>query len=99
MLNDPQILNASRSLAKRMTAYSNDLQGRLKYGFLLATGRQPQAPELVVLKQAYQAQLKYYSDKSKERAALLAAEGSPADAAMVMTASTLLNLSESMTRN
>ena len=35
----------------------------------------------------------------KERTALLAREGSPADAAMVMSASTLLNLSESMTRN
>ncbi|NQZ59916.1 MAG: DUF1553 domain-containing protein, partial [Lentisphaeraceae bacterium] len=99
MMNDPQFLNAARALALRMTAHTGDLQGRLKNGFLLVTGRQPQARELAVLTNAYEEQLRHYQSRPEDTKSLLTREGSASDAAMVMTASTLLNLSESITRN
>ena len=99
VMNDPQFVNAARFLALRMKTKSSELAEQLQFGFQLATARQPLAQEKALLKTAYLDQLKYYRAHSGEVEKLLLTKGTAADAAMVMLASTLLNLSETMTRN
>jgi hypothetical protein len=94
-LNDPAHIEAAQGLAKRMTEHSPDLRAQLAFGVLLAT-QQTAAPamldELVALHAAATAEY----DKTPDDAAKLGA--TPAAAALVLTANTLLNLDSALTR-
>jgi hypothetical protein len=94
-LNDPAHIEAAQGLAKRMTEHSPDLRAQLAFGVLLAT-QQSAAPamldELVALHAAATAEY----DKTPDDAAKLGA--TPAAAALVLTANTLLNLDSALIR-
>lgn len=100
LLNDPQFVNAARFLGQRMKAHSKDLEEQLSYAFRLATSRKPDRHELVILKESYLQQKEYYSQNQPEIQKLLNSDqGNAEDAALTIIASTILNLSETVTRN
>ena len=59
LLNDPVYVAAAKSLAARMTreAPSQATDARLRFGFRLATAREPTAAELHVLMRLFEEQL------------------------------------------
>jgi hypothetical protein len=99
MLNDPQFTQAAEALAMRMKKYSNSLKEQLQYGFILSTGREPNGKELEALLKAYDKQLEYYKKELGDLMKLSGAHGDKKMGALIISASLLLNLSESMTRN
>ena len=100
LLNDPQFVNAAKFLGQRMKAHSSNTKDRLTYAFRLATARKPSDLELKILSQSYEQQKAYYSENRDEALKLLQSENLTAeDAALTMLASSILNLSETVTRN
>ena len=100
LMNDPQFVNASKFLSLRMKNVKGDLAQKLKYGFQLATSRVPGKDELSILMQAFEEQKKFYEKHPENSHKLLGiTDANAADAAMVIMASTILNLSETVTRN
>jgi hypothetical protein len=107
LLNDPQIVEASRAFAQRiMTGAANDPKKRIIYAFRLATARAPDADEIKVLLGVYNRQLDEYR---KDRAAaekLLGVGEFKANAdldkselaAWATIASMILNLDETVTK-
>ena len=94
-LNDPAYIEAAQGLAKRMTASSADLPGQLALGVLVAT-QQPASPTMInELSGLYAACMADYQAAPAESAKL--AEN-PAAAALVVVASTILNLDSALTR-
>ena len=98
VMNDPQFVNAARFLALKMKEISG-LEKQLEYGFRAATGRKPKVSELKILVQIYNEQKAHYDSKAPDVEKLLLRKGNADEAALVMTASTILNLSETVTRN
>ena len=104
LLNDTQFFEASRVFAERiLNEAGNDLEEQIKFGFRLATTRWPKASELMLMKELYQNQFKYYQ-KNKRKALNVVNVGATRSkndhntiqvAAMTMVANTLLNLNES----
>ena len=108
LMNDPQIVEASRAFAQRMmTEGGQDAESRLAYGFRLATSRKPGKDESKVLLDVFQQQLADYQqnvDAAEKLLSLGAFKAKPelnhAElAAWTMVANTLLNLDETITKN
>ena len=108
LMNDPQIVEASRAFAQRMmTEGGKDAESRLAHGFRLATSRKISKDESKVLLDAYQQQLADYQ-KDKDAAEKLLGIGAfkakpgldhAELAAWTMMANTILNLDETITKN
>jgi hypothetical protein len=61
MLNDPQIIEAARSLAwHSIQNGGNSLENQLNYCFRLITGRKPQSKEIILLNELYKAEKKNF---------------------------------------
>ena len=106
-LNDTQFIEASRHMAERLVrGGGNTSQERLRYGFRLATSRNPTAQEIAVLKRIFDSASKKYKANPEAAKQLLAVgeakrdESIPADelAAWTIIASSILNLDETLTR-
>jgi hypothetical protein len=108
LMNDPQIVEASRAMAQRMmNEGGKDAESRLNFGFRLATSRKISKDESKTLLEVFQQQLADYQ-KDQESAAKLLAIGSfraspnydrAELAAWTMVANTILNLDETITKN
>lgn len=107
LLNEPTYLEAARKLAERMIHQGgNDAMSRLKFGFTLTLGRDPTNDELMLLTRGLDKQIVRYKDAKDDAEKLLAIGDSPRDpaidaaelAAYTLSASTLLNLDETITR-
>ena len=105
LMNAPQFVVASRGLAERMVRSASDDRRQIAFGFRLATGREPSAPEMKILHEALQRQKDYFGADPNRAAALLhfgEAESAGNDpvhlAAMSSIASLILNLDETITR-
>ena len=108
LLNDPQIIEASRALAQRMiNEGGNNVKGRLEYAFRWATSRKPDAKELNILESLFNAELEEFQ-KYPERAEEFLNIGElskPEDidkkelAAYGVLANAIFNLSESIQKN
>ncbi|MCM8529098.1 MAG: PSD1 and planctomycete cytochrome C domain-containing protein [Lentisphaeraceae bacterium] len=100
LMNDLQFVSAAKFLGQRMKKQSSKTAERLRYGFRLATSRNPSKEELEILLKSYKVQKGYYSSKKSDAEKLLgSASANAEDAALTMLASTILNLSETVTRN
>jgi len=107
LLNDPTYVEAARALAERMLEQGGkDPASRIRWGFRLATARQPDANEVRVLKDIEVQELaQYRRDKDAARKLINVGE-SPADAkvdsgelaAWTTVASMILNLDETITK-
>ncbi len=108
LLNDPQFVEAARSLASRTLEEAGpSTEERVTRMFRLATGRTPKSIEVEVLSQTFRDLLDAYNDEPDAAAQLLEVGevpvGSAVDpsvlAAWTMIANTLLNMDEVITRN
>ncbi len=107
LMNDPTYVEAARALAQRMIREAGpDPVKRIRYGFRLATARDPQPKEVQVLREMERAGLANYR-QHKDAALKLdnvgeskfdAALDSSELAAWTTVASTILNLDETITR-
>nr|AGW45562.1 planctomycete cytochrome C domain secreted protein [uncultured bacterium Lac161] len=108
LMNDPQIVDASRAFAQRtLTEGGKDAEARVAFAFRLATGRKISKDEARVLLDLYKQQLGEYQ-QNKESADKLLSSGSVKPkseldraelAAWTMVANTILNLDETITKN
>ncbi|GAB5407299.1 MAG: PSD1 and planctomycete cytochrome C domain-containing protein [Aureliella sp.] len=89
-LNDSVFLEASRALAKKMLASSEDLERQIAHGFVSATCRPPKSRELNALQQLYHDSL----SQSRESSADASTTDSARTFAMQQVATVLLNLDE-----
>ncbi len=107
LLNDPTYVEAARFLAQRMMRHGGDKpETRIRLGFQLATGREPQKEELrVLVKGLLRMEASFRNDRSGAESLLTVGE-TKADtaidpvqlAAYTTVASTLLNLDETITK-
>ena len=104
LLNDPQYVEASHQLAKRMlTEGGEELEQQLEYGFRLATSRVPERKEITVLAELYETEYRRFQSETSSATALLNTGYSyrpgahdPAQlAGLTVVANLLLNLDES----
>jgi mono/diheme cytochrome c family protein len=107
LLNDITYVEAARKMAGRMMGEGGaTAEDQVRYGFLLATSREPDPRELKTLLDGYEEYKQFYSNAPEAAGELLAAgeapggEAWPADqlAAMASVASVLLNLDEVITK-
>ena len=106
-LNDPQFVEAARAFAERTLHQTGDDAAKLRWAFLEATSREPQAAELAVLTSALAREKRRYSAKRDAAEIAVDVGESPRDqqipapehAAWMQVAALILNLSESVTRN
>jgi hypothetical protein len=94
-LNDPVYIEAAQGLAKRMAASSPVLAEQLSTGVLLATQQAASPTMLDELSALHADALADYQSHPDEAAALAP---TPAAAALVLVANTLLNLDSTLTR-
>ena len=108
LLNDPTYVEAARHLARRMLTEGGETDGgRVAHGFRLATSRQPSEAEQALLLGAVSRERRSFADDPDGALALLAVGDSPRDealdptehAAWTVVASTLLNMSRTITRD
>jgi hypothetical protein len=107
LMNDPQIVEASRAFAQRMMTNGKDAESRLAYGFRLATSRRITKEESKILLDVFQQQLADYQKDTDAAGKLLAIGEFKAKpeldraelAAWTMVANTILNLDETITKN
>ncbi len=105
-LNDPTWVEAARMLAERCCQASAETDVRLTRAFRQVVGRTPREQDLVILRRAYERQLKMYSENSDAAKALLTVGASPPDeslnaaehAALSAVCLAILNLDEALTR-
>jgi len=75
MLNDPQIIEAARSLAwHSMQNGGSSLENQLNYCFRLVTGRKPQTKEITLLNKLYKAEKENFG-KQPAKAVLYLSSG------------------------
>lgn len=106
LMNNVTFVEASRFLAERMLWHSQDHRQSIAFGFRLLTGRLPNVAEQQLLESAHADFLDQYTGRQDAAAELLAVGEKPRDprldliehAAMTMTASLIMNLDESITR-
>jgi hypothetical protein len=107
LMNDEQLVEASRHLARRMmTEAGPSPRDRLSHAFRICTARQPAARELDVLTELYQQQLTHYQNDPDAAVKLLSVGESKRDelldpsehAASTIMANLLLNLDETITK-
>jgi hypothetical protein len=108
LMNDPQIVDASRAFAQRMmTEGGKDAEARVAFAFRLATGRKITKDEAKVLLNLYAQQLAEYQQNKESADKLLTVGTFKATpeldqaelAAWTMVANTILNLDETITKN
>ncbi len=108
LMNDPQIVDASRAFAQRLIAEGGkDAEARVAFGFRLATGRKVTKDDARVLLELYKQQLAEYRQSKDSADKLLNAGSFKAKpemdhvelAAWTMVANTILNLDETITKN
>jgi mono/diheme cytochrome c family protein len=107
MLNDPQFVEAARVFAERILAQAGDERTRLAWAFRAATARTPQDREIEILHAALVRERTRYAATPAAAAAFLGIGEAPRPAALPpaehaawsQVAATLLNLSETVTRN
>ena len=107
LMNDPQMIEASRFLAYRMISEGgNELETRLQFGFRLATSRQADAAEIEILKNLYYEKRMLFDGNAKKVKELLEIGARPhlenfgksETAAYTIVANVLLNLHNSFTK-
>jgi len=106
-LNDPQFVEAARAFAERVLAKKGDDATRLRWAFAECVARPPQEKELAVILTALKRERANYAKHEPAARALLSVGESPRNeklsttehAAWTQIASTLFNLSETITRN
>jgi hypothetical protein len=106
-LNDPQFVEAARSFAERVLDSPGDDLARLRFAFGETVSRPPAAAEERVLLASLARERKIFSGRPDAATAFLATGESPRDAklpvaehaAWAQVCATLLNLSETITRN
>lgn len=108
LLDDETYVEAARGLAQRMMCEGgNDIDGRLRYGFRLATGRQPRDKEIERLTSAYQRYHESFRQDSASARSLLSVGEFRANAqldtaelaAFATIGSILLNLDETISNH
>ncbi len=108
LLNDPQILEASRFLALRMMAEGGTmLREQIQFGFRLATSRHADDAELAILENLYNEKLTTFRAAPKKAKDFLAVGEKPFAAsnltaevaAMSVVANLLFNLHETVTKS
>ena len=106
-LNDPQFVEAARAFAEKIVSRPGDDSARLGWAFAECLSRPPRPKEIGVLAVALERErARYAKDATAARAFLAVGEAPrnatipPAEhAAWAQVATTLLNLSETLTRN
>lgn len=104
LMNAPQFIEASRGLAMRMLDSGRSSGDQIRYGFRLATAREPSIDEFAVLEAAWQHQFAYFTTSPQRAEAYLRGSdwkqyGDSAEvAAITSVASLILNLDETITR-
>ncbi len=107
MLNGPQFVEAARHLGQRMmTQGGSTTDDRIAYGFRLVTARKPNASELAVLRNEWDACAIRFANDEAGASRLLQVGDSPVDnqfnkdqlAAFTSVARLLLNLNEAITK-
>ena len=107
MLHDPQFVEASCFLARRMMEQGGtSTRTSIEYGFQLCTSRKPNKQELGILLEAYERQRKRYVDDQQSAKRLLSVGIADLSeepdlvrlAAMTQVARMLINLSEFLTK-
>ena len=107
LLNDPQFVEAARALAERIIASGPADDDRLRWAVVESLSRPASAAELEILQAALARERERYTADPEAATELLAVGESPRDqqlpaaehAAWTQIALTLLNLSETITRN
>ena len=102
LMNDPQFINAARALGSRMIREGGSTATeRIRYAFRLATARYPHSRESQILEAGLDRERKRFRSDPAAAAALLLRSGAKEEqielAAYTMTASTILNLNETIT--
>ena len=106
LFNDPQFVEASRVLARRVLRAESRTDAQLAMAFRLLTSRSPDAAELDVLRELYEGELARYADNTFDALALLAVGAAPRDesldpaahAAMTSVANAILTLDEAINK-
>ena len=107
LMNNIVFVESARFLAQRMMTQSDGaIEDQIRCGFRLACGRDPTAEEAAVLRRAHDGFCRSFSDDPQAAASLLAIGEAPRDdslpvvphAAMTMTASLILNLDETISK-
>jgi hypothetical protein len=107
LMNNVTFVEASRFLAERMLREAgDDAKRQIRHGFLLATARQPSKAEASLLASAHLSFVKRFRQDTEGAAGLLAVGEKPRDqsldvvrhAAMTLTASMILNLDETISK-
>jgi hypothetical protein len=106
-MNDPQFVEAARSLAQRADRDVSKEESRAKYMFRLCTAREPNDTELNEIMAVYHDHLQEYEDNIAAARQLIAAETDATSeienpsslAAWTMIANLILNLDEVVTKN
>ena len=98
LMNEPQFVEASRGLSRRMKASGKEVSEQIRHGFRLATSRQTSAAELKILQQAYSRQVEYFNESPERIKSYLGRNADAESAALATIASLLLNLDETITR-
>ncbi|HCO22859.1 MAG TPA: hypothetical protein DIT97_07310, partial [Gimesia maris] len=108
LLNDPQYMEAARALGERIIKEGgNTSEERIKFAYLLATGKPVSAEDLTLMQNTFQDMQSYYQDDPKAATELIAVGESKPDpklnpqelAAWTMIANLILNLDEVLTKN
>ena len=106
LMNNVTFIEASRFLAERLLNESQSVEEAIDLGFRLMTARLPAATERSLLREAYDSFLAKYGKDVRAAEQLLAIGEQPRDAhldrsehaAMTMTASLIMNLDETITK-
>ena len=107
MLNDPQIIEASRKLAERALVSNSAVEEQLQLVFRLTTSRDADSQELRLITSLYEEELRRFTEDSDSREALLNIGSSlpnhqldqPALAALTVVVNTVLNMDEAKMRS
>jgi len=107
LLNDPQIIEASRQLALRAQGNTAGLSEQLDFMFMAATGRTPDSNTQKQLEALYNDMLQQVQNKGVNPEAYLSIgkkqlenfKGDPAFTALSLTAHTIFNLDQTITRS
>ncbi|WP_232835042.1 DUF1553 domain-containing protein [Pleomorphovibrio marinus] len=100
LMNDPQIIEASRALAEKMQKEAgNQLEDQLVYGFRRVIGRKPSEKEMQLFQKMFSMELDRFRTNKKDREALLNVGASKLDrdlpldrtAALTMVANLMFN--------
>ncbi len=107
LLNDPQMIEASRKLAERSMLQSDNLEDWVSSAFRKLTSRHPDQDEMSVLTSLYEVELARFTANEESAGALLSVGFSERDqtinnaelAALTVVVNTMLNMDEAKMRS